>query len=100
MVSVRHRGKKNCKKINDIYSKILFMGLKKLLVVTRTVAARAFFMLLFFLSLVLHAQQYDLLIKNGHVIDPKNHTNTIKDIAVANGKIAKVSDNIPTVQSK
>lgn len=47
-----------------------------------------------------HAQQYDLLIKNGHVIDPKNHINAKKDIAVANGKIANVADSIPASQAK
>ncbi len=47
-----------------------------------------------------HAQQYDLLIKNGLVIDPKNHINAKKDIAVSNGKIAKVADNIPAAHSK
>jgi dihydroorotase len=47
-----------------------------------------------------HGQQYDLLIKNGHVIDPKNHINAKKDVAVANGKIAQVADNIPGSQSK
>ena len=45
-------------------------------------------------------QQYDLLIKNGHVIDPKNHINAKKDIAVAGGKIVKVDNDIPALQSK
>ena len=45
-------------------------------------------------------QQYDLLIKNGHIIDPKNHINARKDIAVANGKIVKVDNDIPSSQSK
>ena len=40
------------------------------------------------------------MIKNGHVIDPKNHINAKKDVAVANGKIANVADNIPASQSK
>jgi len=26
--------------------------------------------------------RYDLLLKGGHVIDPKNHTNAIRDIAI------------------
>jgi dihydroorotase len=46
------------------------------------------------------SQQYDLLIKNGHVIDPKNNINAVKDIAVANGKIAKVGDNISATETK
>ncbi len=31
----------------------------------------------------------DLLIKNGHVIDPKNNIDEVKDIAIYNGKIVK-----------
>ena len=48
----------------------------------------------------LYAQQYDLLIKNGHVIDPKNHLNAKMDIAIAAGKIAKVANEIDGSQSK
>ena|SRR5215204_1290258 len=44
--------------------------------------------------------QYDLLIKNGHVIDPKNHINAKKDIAVAGGRIVKVDNDIPALQSR
>ena len=46
------------------------------------------------------AQQYDLLIKNGHVIDPKNHVDSKKDVAVADGKIVKVANDIPVEQAK
>lgn len=56
--------------------------------------------ILLFVAVYSFSQQYDLLIKNGHVIDPKNNVNTIKDIAVANGKIAKVENNISEAQSK
>src|SRR5690349_5165234 len=100
MVSVRRHGKKNCKKINDNILKILFMVLKKLPTVVYTIVLTSWCVFLFFLPLALHAQQYDLLIKNGHVIDPKNHIDTIKDIAVANGKIAKAGNDIPAAQSK
>ena len=82
------------------YSTYYSMLLKKLFIIVDAVAGKALFDFLFFLPLVLHAQQYDLLIKNGHVIDPKNNIDTIKDIAVANGKIAKVDDDIPATQSK
>src|SRR4051794_2300902 len=47
-----------------------------------------------------YAQQYDILIKNGNLIDPKNHINAKKDVAVAKGKIALVADDIPASQSK
>lgn len=36
-------------------------------------------------------QQYSLLIKGGHVIDPKNGIDGIMDVAIAGGKIAEVS---------
>ena len=45
------------------------------------------------------AQQYDLLIKNGRVIDPKNHIDSILDVAIAKGKIAKVAKNIPASEA-
>ncbi len=65
-----------------------------------TVAVTSVFAFLFFVPVTLHARQYDLLIKNGHVIDPKNNIDGVKDIAVTNGKIAKVDNDIPAAQSK
>ena len=56
------------------------------------------FLLLF--STNISAQEYDLLIKNGHVVDPKNHINGQKDIAVAAGKVVKVGNDIPAMQSR
>ena len=45
---------------------------------------------------VLYAQApYDLLIKGGHVIDPKNNIDGPMDVAVAAGKIAAVARDIP-----
>jgi dihydroorotase len=62
------------------------------------VATRSFRLLalLFVAAMPLHAQnpQYSLLIKNGHVIDPKNGINAVMDVAVAGGKIARVAANI------
>ncbi len=55
---------------------------------------------LLFFSNEISGQQYDLLIKNGHVIDPKNHINGKKDVAIAGGKIMRVDNDIPTAQSK
>ncbi len=81
-----------------LYSKYYLMLLKKPFITT--VAVRSIFAFLFFVPITLYAQQYDLLIKNGHVIDPKNNIDRIKDIAVANGKIAKVDNDIPAAQSK
>jgi dihydroorotase len=44
----------------------------------------------------LHAQrpEFDLLIRNGRVIDPKNGIDAVRDVAVAGGKIAMVAENI------
>ncbi|MCC6585207.1 MAG: amidohydrolase/deacetylase family metallohydrolase [Bryobacterales bacterium] len=48
----------------------------------------------------LQAQQYDYVLKGGHVIDPKNKINGLMDVAVANGRIAKVAANIPAGEAK
>ena len=43
--------------------------------------------------------RYDLLLKGGHVIDPANHIDEIRDVAVFQGKIAAVEKNIPADQA-
>ncbi len=60
------------------------------------------FFILFFIttSIGVQAQQYDLLIKNGHVVDPKNKIDAMMDVAIAEGKISKVAKDIPSTQSK
>ncbi|MBT4484123.1 MAG: amidohydrolase/deacetylase family metallohydrolase, partial [Candidatus Latescibacteria bacterium] len=44
--------------------------------------------------------KYDLLIKGGHVIDPANNINEKMDVAVRDGKIARVEKNIPATDAK
>lgn len=44
--------------------------------------------------------QYDIVIKNGHVIDPKNNINSVMDVAIQDGKIAKVAQGISTDGAK
>jgi len=51
--------------------------------------------LLFLLPALTHAQDYDLLIKGGHVIDPKNEFDGIMDVAIKDGEIARVTSDIP-----
>jgi dihydroorotase len=47
------------------------------------------------LACALGAQpRYDILLKNGHVIDPKNGVNRIMDVAISAGKIARVAQDI------
>jgi dihydroorotase len=41
------------------------------------------------------APTYDLLLKGGHVIDPANHIDEVRDVAISAGKIAAVEKNIP-----
>ena len=36
------------------------------------------------------ALRYDLLLKGGHVIDPANHIDEVRDVAIFQGKIAAV----------
>src|SRR4051794_3914000 len=42
---------------------------------------------------------YDLLLKGGHVIDPKNRISRVMDVAVSSGKIARVAADIPPSQA-
>ncbi len=54
------------------------------------------FIVIFLLcTLVTNAQQFDLLIKNGHVIDAKNGLDKMMDVAIKDGKIVKVETGIP-----
>ncbi|MEZ5402890.1 MAG: amidohydrolase/deacetylase family metallohydrolase [Bryobacteraceae bacterium] len=50
--------------------------------------------------LALHAQTYDIVLKGGHVIDPANNIDAIRDVAIAGGKIARVAENIPASEAK
>jgi dihydroorotase len=42
---------------------------------------------------------YELLLKGGHVIDPKNRINGVMDVAVAGSKIARVAADIPATEA-
>jgi dihydroorotase len=64
---------------------------------------RRFFSLVVFAIIsvsVLHSQSIDILIKGGHVIDPKNKIDGIMDVAIAGGKILKVATEIPSDNAK
>jgi dihydroorotase len=50
-------------------------------------------------ALPVAAQQYDLLLKGGHVIDPGNDIDQLMDVAVKDGKIAAVAKSIPAAQA-
>src|SRR4051812_36916949 len=46
------------------------------------------------------ATQYDLLLKNGHTIDPLNNIDGKRDVAIANGKVAAVGEEINPALAK
>ena len=50
--------------------------------------------LLSFLGTILFAQSYDIVIKGGHVIDPKNNIDAVMDVAISAGKIMKLANGI------
>jgi dihydroorotase len=57
-------------------------------------------LILFRVSGTAHSQEFDILIKGGHVIDPRNHIDGQMDVAIADGKIAKVAEDIPAGNAK
>lgn len=40
------------------------------------------------------SQQYDMILQGGHIFDPKNHIDSVEDIAVKDGLIARVAPRI------
>jgi dihydroorotase len=51
-------------------------------------------------STTLMAQDYSIVIKGGHVIDPKNNIDAVMDVAVTDGKISLVAKNIDGKKAK
>lgn len=43
---------------------------------------------------------YDLLLKGGHVLDPKNNINAVMDVAISDGKIARVAPEIDPIEAR
>ena len=58
------------------------------------------FLLMFFCASMAMAQQYSIVIKGGHVIDPKNNVDAVMDVALQEGKIALVAKNIDSKQGR
>ncbi len=53
-------------------------------------------LLLFFQLQLVFAQNIEILIKGGHVIDPKNNIDGILDVAISNGRILNIGKDIET----
>ncbi len=49
---------------------------------------------------IIKSQSYDIVIKGGHVIDPKNKIDAIMDLAINDGKIAMVAKDIDLTEGK
>jgi dihydroorotase len=54
------------------------------------------FVLMSFCESVALSQSYDIVIKGGHVIDPKNNIDVVMDVAVKDGKIMQLANDIDT----
>ena len=68
--------------------------------ITNGIAAFIIGWLLLLVPLTLQAQEIELLIKNGHVFDPKNNIDAVMDVAIAEGKILQVAADIPVEKAK
>jgi dihydroorotase len=55
---------------------------------------RLLFSLVLLLPFAVYGQSIDVLIKNGHVIDPKNNIDAIMDVAIQGNQILQVAPNI------
>jgi dihydroorotase len=58
------------------------------------------FLFSFFILLQLTAQDYTIVIKGGHVIDPKNNINEVMDVAIKDDKVVLVKKNIDAKQAQ
>ena len=63
----------------------------------KTLAQKRFSVLLFLLFslLDLQAQKLEILLKGGHLIDPKNNVDMPMDVGMTHGKITEVAEHIP-----
>jgi N-acyl-D-aspartate/D-glutamate deacylase len=52
----------------------------------------ALLVLLPLLSPLLYAQQYDLVLEGGRVIDPETHLDAVRSVGIRDGKIVRISD--------
>jgi dihydroorotase len=62
-------------------------------------AAAAFVCFLGLGTSVSAAPKYDLLLRGGHVIDPRNGLSALRDVAIANGHIAAVAEKIDPAEA-
>jgi len=61
---------------------------------SRLVQATAIGLAMLAMTRVSAQQKYDLLLKGGHLIDARNNISAVRDVAIADGKVAAVAANI------
>ena len=66
----------------------------------RAVGIAVFLALVIGVGLPAQQDSYDLLLTGGHVIDPANEIDGVRDVAIRNGRIASVAANIPAGSAK
>jgi dihydroorotase len=69
-------------------------------VLRKTILSTPLILFILLLPGILVGQEIDLLLKGGHVIDPKNQIDSKMDVAIVNGKIAQVAPDIPVKNAK
>ncbi len=73
--------------------------MQTLLKVSLAIGAAISITLITSIAVLAQSPRYDLLLKGGHVIDPANQIDEVRDVAVFQGKIAAVEKNIPAEQA-
>ncbi|HQS52860.1 MAG TPA: hypothetical protein PLN99_13285, partial [Daejeonella sp.] len=66
----------------------------------KTTKSLSLLLLIAFFATTVKAQEIDLLLKGGHVIDAKNKINSKMDVAVKDGKVFRVAADIPASSAK
>jgi dihydroorotase len=87
---------KQAGKQNGVFIRELIKNKTAILEPTNNKTMRFILWSLLVLPYAVPAQQFDLLIKGGHLIDPKNNIDAIMDVAIKDGTIARVATDIPT----
>ncbi|NND05532.1 MAG: amidohydrolase/deacetylase family metallohydrolase [Saprospiraceae bacterium] len=54
----------------------------------------------FLLTLPLTGQNYDILLKGGHMIDPKNEIDGLRDVAISDNRIAAIGEDLDAAEAK
>lgn len=65
------------------------------MIVSNMATSLLFACFFFFATAAGQSQEFDILLKGGHVIDPKNNIDSQMDVGIANGKILRVAAEIP-----